>query len=244
MSHFVWSLSKLVNDPTTEIINEIRQRIFRRDGTSTRDIENEISVTVATTNNTDPLAQASNAATTTSKTICSKEKPKLAEVRSRSIQVDSGSSRRRQISVQCQISHHKRPTKSTSTLHVTSINRSTGESRIAIKKDAETMPMKKKVCKLHRQTLSALEHWPNQQRAIKNPNIGKIGQLKETFLRIANSLKIEKIQCVPPYHPPEKPCIKLYKCESFNITTNKQVKRKKNISKTSKVATTEKLKAV
>lgn len=237
MSRFLWSIGKLVNDPSTTLLNELRQHIFskQRDTVPTPSDEEHPETPTTSRNevNCIQLVDAINSPTT-SFVHHRYERP---ETRSRHIQAGSGIIKSRQVSIQCRGSHHTKPTKSTSIEHITvqRLDRSTGESRTAIKIDAQTRPPKLKICKQHRDVVSALRQWPLEEKRNVTSTSTKIAQLKSAFMRIFGSLKLEKIQSIPNYtsRPPEKEVLRLYRIASLDLIIN-QEKRYRRKSKSRK----------
>ncbi|XP_026737822.1 uncharacterized protein LOC113501040 [Trichoplusia ni] len=225
MSRLLWSVSKLVNDPSTALFNEIRQRIFRKneDGTS---IEGESPDLAIANNDFNMLQLLDRTLPSTSHKFREEEN----EPRSRHVQVGSGTLHHRQVSIQCRRSVHGMLHKSTSIQQIRRSDRGTGGSRTVIKIDASTMPKKLKVCKQHLEVISALQNWPTEEKSKSEIEIkvSKIEQIKSALYRFVHSLKIEKIQCIPPYRSPEKEEIKLYRCPSISLESQKKTRRRRS----------------
>lgn len=231
MSRLLWGVSKLVNDPSTALFNEIRQRIFRKneDGTSIDGEDPDLSK--SNDNNFNVLQMLDGSLPSTSRKYIQSEKGP----RCRYVQVGNGFLHNRQVSIQCRRSVHGMLNKSTSIQQLRRSDRGTGGSRTVMNVDASTTPEKRKVCKQHLEVISALRNWPSEEKSKTELviKVSKREQIKNAFYRFIHSLKIEKIQCIPPYRSPEKEEIKLYRCPSINLEDQEKTLRKR--SKTRKL---------
>ncbi|XP_075970091.1 uncharacterized protein LOC142972687 [Anticarsia gemmatalis] len=223
MSQVIWGLSKLVNDPTTTLFQELRHRVFRAH--SSRSTEDSEEATAA---NNEVNPPEHNDAAISPKPSYSKGKPRIIEMKSKSTQVGNGMYKRHHASIQCQRSQHMKTCKTTSIPHVSRLDSSTGEAHVVDKKDAAINSLNPDVCKSHREVLWTLQRWRLREPEANHESNNILNQLKTILMRIAKAFQMEKIQNIPPYRPPEKQFMRLYKCESLDLikTRENQGRRK------------------
>ncbi|CAH0604753.1 unnamed protein product [Chrysodeixis includens] len=211
MSRLLWSVGKLVNDPSTALYNEIRHRLFSQNDTH---IDGESpNLSASFDNNLEVLQLLDGNITSTSRKILQEEK----EPSSQYVQVGNGP-HNRQVSIQCRRSRHETLNKSTSVPRLHRTDRGTG-SQTAIKKDASTTPNKLRVCKEHVEVITALRNWPIEERSQTElvTKVRRMDQIKNAFCRLISAMKIEKIESIHRYRPTEKEEIRLYRCPSISL---------------------------
>lgn len=223
MSHFLSHLGNLVNDPSTALFHELRLRIF----SGSRDAEEATRApTTSTTTRVDVKSiQVSDAACSTSSSF-SVRRGKRPESHSISMQAGIGLDKRRQIGVQSQSSaalgkRHK----STSIQPALHLDRSTDAAVQVMTKDAQTEPLKLKICKKHRDAVLSLRHFPQGRNIINKSNSCVFAQLKSSISKVLNSLKLEKIQSIPLYVATDEDVFKLYRCASLDRNVERETKR-------------------
>ncbi|CAH1646028.1 unnamed protein product [Spodoptera littoralis] len=227
MGHLLWSLGKLVNDPSTALLDELRQRVFKK-----REPIDSISIEEAAASGSEsievksiPLTDAANSTTNSFYTIKNND----AETATISVQTGSGYFTSRQVSIQVKGSVIGKHNKSTSVQATLQSDRCTGASVIITKRDAKTMPMKLKVCRGHRDIVAILRQWPlGDYRFYRHISIFQSFMLSiKDFLK---SFSIEKIENLPACYAPESEMLKLYKSASIDylVDNEKPHRRKSN----------------
>lgn len=226
MGHLLWGLGKLVNDPSTAILDELRQRVFRK-----KEIVSSISLQEGATSRSEsievrsiPLSDAANSTTNSFYTVQNNQ----TETATISVQTGTGQYTSRQVSIQVKRSLIEKYNKSTSVQATLQSDRCTGASVVVTKRDAKTMPMKLKVCRGHRDIVTILRQWPQiDHRMYQHISIFKscMLSLKDFF----NTFNIEKIENLPAAYAPEAETLKLYKSASLDcLVDNEKPRRRKS----------------
>ncbi|PZC84469.1 hypothetical protein B5X24_HaOG205043 [Helicoverpa armigera] len=229
MTQFLWSIGKLVNDPSAALFHELRQRLFRtsqEEITHAEEVPTSTSVVCSNVRCIE-LADTSNSPFS--------RKPKQPDCSSVNVQVGSGIFTNRHASIQCRGTFYGKQNKYTSISSTRRADRGTGGSLMAVKKDATTRTMKLKICKQHRDVIAALQHWKfREKNYYDQPTCSKFSQLRSSFTQLISSLKVEKIQSVPHYIPPEQEMIRLYKSASLDLNVDYEVRcRRKRVPRMS-----------
>ncbi|CAB3242305.1 unnamed protein product [Arctia plantaginis] len=218
MSQFLWSLGKLVNDPTTALFQEVRFRVFG----SNVDLSATEDEPICSKNTANPkphykIPPTSKVILKSSKACDTRDISELIEVKSKSVQVNFERRKHRQVSIQCQNLHHKTCKSTSTSLHIHSLDRSTGESQIVEKKDTETHPQEMKLCQSHYETLLQLQDWEALKQKLNSKKSSKFCQLKAALANLASLLKIEKIESLSPHIHPNEQIMTLYKRETWHL---------------------------
>nr|XP_034840633.1 uncharacterized protein LOC117996628 [Maniola hyperantus] len=207
MSGYLWGIAQLVNDPSNDLVNALRQRILGQPQ------HVEYSNTSKATNNEDAeekaLQEKNSLPARTPKTSGVKVIEETT-LKSKGIQVGQQPDKRH-VALQSFSSTHSCNRKTMSVQHnrqVPLFDRGISTFSTATT-DAYTEPVKKKLCKEHKHVMFMLKNWSNDQDQ-DSADSNLIIKLKTRIKGLLNLLKIEKIQNIPEYYGPEKQIIKLY----------------------------------
>lgn len=218
MAHVLWSLGKLVNDPTTALFQEVRFRVFG----SNIDLSASEEEPICSKNTVKPntyykTSRSIKGIVKYSKTCDTRDISELIEVRSKAVQVNFERRKHRQASIQCQNLPHKTCKSTSTTIHIHSLDRSAGESQIIEKKDTETYPQEMRLCEAHYQAILQLQEWETLKHKLKIKKNSKYCQLKSILASLVNLLKIEKIESLTPHIHPNEQLMSLYKRETWHL---------------------------
>lgn len=231
MSGYLWGIGQLINDPSTHLITAIHKSIFKKEyvytaSSNTRCKEKpELAAVLSSSNNTNNKTNDSGCvASSSSKKVC-----ELPRVKSESVQV-SGLTRRRHVSTQCHGSVCKKLSRTTSSQQIDQLDRGTVVSYTVCsvtgaKKDVGTNTDKRKLCDQHRYVFAELCDWPKfNNRYGSSKDSGVFAQIKSRISSLVENCNIQKIECIPPYRPPEEQIVKLYKSANYENLAAEVVK--------------------
>ncbi|KAF9418481.1 hypothetical protein HW555_004769 [Spodoptera exigua] len=227
MGHLLWGLSKLVNDPSTALLDELHQRVFRK-----KELKRSASLEEATISSSESVElksiQLSDAANSTTNSFFTvkNNNPETATI---SVQTGTGYFTNHEVCIQVKRSLLGKHNKSTSVQSALQSDRCTGASVIITKRNAKTKPMKLKVCQDHRDIVTILRQWPLWDYSKYRHN-SIFQSLKSSLTGILKSFNMEKIENLPAYYAPDAEMLKLYKSASLDrlVDIEKPHRRKSN----------------
>ncbi|CAK1545352.1 unnamed protein product [Leptosia nina] len=198
MSRYLWGIAQIVNDPSSELINIVKSRLASQiPENNTR--ANNISPEVVIKENKSVQVCLSN------REEFDKENLKRPiEVQSKVVQANRSRTKQRQsISSQCKTFTNGLRLKSTNTPKISCLDRGTSTSEctstVLTKTNANTEPIKQKVCDQHRQVLNALQTWTYAD----NESDKSYTSIKNLWMKIKSNLsklQITKIEGLPGYY--------------------------------------------
>ncbi|XP_031768226.2 uncharacterized protein LOC113517381 [Galleria mellonella] len=215
MAGYLWGIGQLVNDPSSQIINAIQQHILRKQeekvcSTSSDQTKPQLEVVVNSDELFDIKTNNNNIATVT----CNK---KLSEYRSECTQIGNGSTKHRNVAVQCKKSFCNKTSRTTSIQQVNYIDNSTTTPSPGInRKNAQTNTFNNRICDEHQKVFTLLRDWSTIERLNVKVKLTLIERLKLNIQGILKLIQLNKIENIPRYHPCQKNVLRLYKSISLN----------------------------
>ncbi|CAH0720916.1 unnamed protein product, partial [Brenthis ino] len=210
MAQYLWGVAQLVNDPSSDLINIVRQSFVSNNAkpnpTDESQGNKELPKVAESKEVNHRVTFLSGCVPQTS---CARN-DKNKQFSSKYVQVGQPICKCHEASVQSHKSWSIHVSKTTST-HVTRLSRSTNTYEPTPKKDACTESMKQRICQNHRDVFNILKDWPRINLDRNNNGKKFTVRLKNSISKIINYFKIDKIQNFPEYHGPETNHLLLYK---------------------------------